>query len=786
MVQKLDICRRKGENLKPERDYIGYFLRLHFEENLEAIVSSLRQAEEAVSEQNGKKTKVNEEILKTDADIRRAAQKKGELASSVQAYDREEERYYAHWGTDLNRNLMGEYESGYLAILGEALDKDIEEETRERSIKRKQIEDTESNVRRLENALKELDNARVLLGEKHEQAGQRLAAYEEELRFRKAVLQYLELKEDVLFDREQILRTADSKIADLEAVIERGTIEIRELEDEIAGLTTGHTVELTPEIEHVLESLDIHVVYGMEWLKRNGNTEEENLALVEKNPFLPYALLMTEREFEALHHAQASVYTKVPIPVVTRESLVSDREMIPEGMIDNSGVHFYMMFNRNLLNEERLEALVLQKKGELERKKEEADRKRKEHREYLERRSKIAGQAVSKAGYEEAVANIAAFEAQSDKNRQEYAATGQQLSAEKETGKQLQEEIAALVRRVDEKLRQKKELEELIEAYESYLEKRKALFACEEKLSSLDVRMKSLRNDLQKIEEEIRLWEGRKSEFRLKEADTKKQLAEYELYRKVDRPSGLTSDLLDDFSALAARYQAITVNISREEKELEEDRKKAADRLDKAEKELNRRAKKYDFSPEDWRDIQYSPAEEDHTETEIGALNERIKEASSRKHEMDKQAGIKEEESRQALMWMQRDCGTETPVPREEIPSVDFMKQKNVLLYQKAEHEKETNRLSERMRVYGSNLDALSEYQDPSPAVPALFDADFAHFSAEDFRRFTGGLKRDYYGVGKNASTDHPHGGISGRLLPQTAGNDPGSFHRRRAGPEAA
>lgn len=752
VVQKLDICRRKGENLKPERDYIGYLLRLHFEEDLEGIVSSLQQAEQAVSEQTGKKTKANEEILKTDEDIRTAAQKKGELASSVQAYDREEERYCSHWGTDLNRNLMGEYESGYLAVLKETLDKELEEENRDRSIKRKQIEDTESNVRRLESVLKELDNARVSLGEKLEQAGQKLSIYEEELRFRKTVLQYLELKENVLFDREQILRTADSKIADIEAIIERGTIEIRELEDEISGLTTGHTVELTPEIEHVLESLDIHVVYGMEWLKRNGNTEEENLALVEKNPFLPYALLMTEKEFEALRNAEASVYTKVPIPVVTRESLAGCCESIPEGMIDNSGVHFYMMFNRNLLNEERLEALVLQKKGDLKRRKEDVDRKRKEHREYLERRSKIAGQAVSKSAYEETAANIAAFEAQLDKNRQEYAVTGEQLSAEKETGKHLQEEMAALVRRLDEKLRQKKELEELIEAYESYLEKRKALFECEERLSALDSHKKSLHIGLQKIEEEIRLWEGRKSEFRLKEADTRKQLAEYELYRETVRPSGLPADLLEDYSALTARYQAITVSISREEKELEGDRKKALDRLAKAEKELNRRANKYDFSPEDWRDIHYSSAEEDHAETEIRVLNERIKEASSRKHAFDKQVGIEEEKSRQTLMWMQRDCGTEAPVPREEIPSIDFVKQKNVLVYQKSEHQKEEERLEKQIQIYGSNLDALSEYQDQSADVPASFDVDFAQFGAEDFRRFTGNLKREYHGAEKRAS----------------------------------
>jgi hypothetical protein len=181
---------------------------------------------------------------------------------------------------------------------------------------------------------------------------------------------------------------------------------VQELEKEILRLSTGRTVELSPELKEAMEGLGIHVVYGMEWLERNGNTEQENLDLVERNPFLPYALLMTERELERLRAAALPVYTSAPIPVVVRESLADQQRVYTEDALPGTGVHFYMLFNRNLLNEERLQALLEQKQRELERKNEEIEHRRTEHREYLERRTRINAQKVTRRDYEETRAGI--------------------------------------------------------------------------------------------------------------------------------------------------------------------------------------------------------------------------------------------------------------------------------------------------------------------------------------------------------------------------------------------
>ena len=743
-AQALEICRRKGEDLKPERDYIGFLLRVHFEEILSNILSKIIKSRDILKEKAAEKAETANAVTKIEDDIRRFAQRIGELRASVQSYDREEDRYISHWSVRLSRNILGEYDPGYLAIMLENLDKETKEATRERSATRKKLGETESFIRRLEDTLIHQDKTRQELGTKINIAQERLSSYEEELQFRRTVLQYLELKEDAVFDDMRILRTADSKIAELELLVEHAGIEAQSLEDEIFGLTTGQTVELTPELQHVFESLDIPIVYGMEWLKRNGKSEEENLSMVDQNPFLPYALLMTEKDFEKLKNAEVPIYTSAPIPVVTRESLVGDEASQASVISRNTRVHFYMMFNRNLLNAERLEVLLTKKRRDLSRKKEEIERKRKEHREYLERRTKIAGQTVTKVAYEELRESITDLQESLDSIRQEYTSTKEELAAAKDTKKQLEEDLAALVRRIDEKTRQRNELEELTQAYERYLLQLREKSTSEKELATSDAQKKKLQTKLQKLDEEIRSIEAKLRELQQQESEIKNEAGAFELYQESSCPPGLSPELSTDYSAMIARYHAITDNVSSEEKELEAARKKASERLNKAKKELDRRVQKHGFNPEDWVNIQYSAAEQDHAESEVASLDHSIRDTSERKHSLDVQRGKKEESLRQILEWMKRDCGTQTPMQREDVPVIDYTGQKTILRHQKSEHEKTTEQLSGRLQILSANITALSEYQDDSAEASVRLKDDFAHFTEQDFRSFTGSLQREY------------------------------------------
>ena len=87
-VQALEICRRKGEDLKPERDYIGFLLRLHFEEVLTHIFSALTESRDALKEK---------EAAKTETDKKKIRKR--------QLHGKQEDRFHGAYGRQLSRSL---------------------------------------------------------------------------------------------------------------------------------------------------------------------------------------------------------------------------------------------------------------------------------------------------------------------------------------------------------------------------------------------------------------------------------------------------------------------------------------------------------------------------------------------------------------------------------------------------------------------------------------------------------------------------------------------------------
>ena len=137
---------------------------------------------------------------------------------------------------------------------------------------------------------------------------------------------YLELGEGYLLDRDKILTASQRKLKELEEM--RRSLEKEEdtLTKEYQGLTSGKVLELPEELERELENLDIHAVYGMEWLKRNGYSQKKNRELVRNNPFLPYALILSGQELEKLGRSDKNICTSFPVPIVEREKIEEIQE----------------------------------------------------------------------------------------------------------------------------------------------------------------------------------------------------------------------------------------------------------------------------------------------------------------------------------------------------------------------------------------------------------------------------------------------------------------------------
>lgn len=144
-----------------------------------------------------------------------------------------------------------------------------------------------------------------------------------------------------------------------------------EQQKEYMRLTQGKVLELPEEFEAVLAELDLHYVYGMEWLKKNGCTRQQNMALVDRHPFLPYALLLSKQDLDKLKERMKQegeqIYTSFPIPILLREELEQGQAPDPGGVVSLSHMQFYVYFNQNLLDEEKLARMIAEKEARIEK-----------------------------------------------------------------------------------------------------------------------------------------------------------------------------------------------------------------------------------------------------------------------------------------------------------------------------------------------------------------------------------------------------------------------------------
>jgi hypothetical protein len=147
------------------------------------------------------------------------------------------------------------------------------------------------------------------------------ADLEKELAERLVIMRYFDIPSGEQWDMDKILAAADRKLAVCEQAKRMLEKEEDALQKEYVSLTQGKVLELPKELMALFGRLGIHVVYGMDWLRKNGYTAQKNEELVRRQPFLPYALILSKHDINTLAAHDREVCTSFPVPIILREHL---------------------------------------------------------------------------------------------------------------------------------------------------------------------------------------------------------------------------------------------------------------------------------------------------------------------------------------------------------------------------------------------------------------------------------------------------------------------------------
>lgn len=761
--EKAAISRTKEENLEPERNRIGGQLSGYYEyrlsdnkEKQEAIKKQKLQIRKDISQQ---KDILNEYREKT----KKITESKGSFRSLVRSYDNVEIKYNSNYKENLSRNILGVYEAGMLDIKQEMYDKEQKKSIQENKEQKEKSENTTEEIHRTERAIEEKREKYFQKDSDIKQAEKEKKGYEQELEERKDILKYLELPEEKLFAREEILHKAKIKMQELSS--RRRTLEKKEdaLQKEYKLLVSGRVMELPDNLKEEFEKLDVPVVYGMEWLKKNGFTEKKNKEIVSKNPFLPYALILTRQELKKLAERNGETYTSFPVPIIERENLESIKLDRTQSFVKMQDIHFYILFNENLLDEEKMEIMIEQKQKDIADIRETMQICKNEYEDYFHRFDVIKRQAVTKENWDKIQKKLQKLEKEKEdifQNIQQARDTKQSLKKNFEI---LQKTLRELEKKIESQAARQRAFKELRTAYAEYEENNKKLQEYEREEERLENRQHLTEEKISQLEENYRELSGQENNLFREEESIQNSCQKFAAYKEINRNVkagkllGADSTLRADNNSgvkiilseeevlkLEARYEAVTADISQELKELELEEEKALTRYHKSFGELRELCQKYNLKNSEWQNIIYDKREQLYQEAELEDYDKKIERKANLLNEEDKKIGILNSQLEGILKQIVSECGKGNPLEEEKISQKDLESAKNQTKYQLSELERKIAFSEKAIQKYRENLTALSEYNNFSADEEIHFEQDFKKMSEKELRDFKGMLIRDY------------------------------------------
>ena len=761
--EKAAISRTKEENLEPERNRIGGQLSGYYEyrlsdnkEKQEAIKKQKLQIRKDISQQ---KDILNEYREKT----KKITESKGSFRSLVRGYDNIEIKYNSNYKENLSRNILGVYEAGMLDIKQEMYDKEQKKSIQENKEQKEKFENTTEEIHRTERAIEEKREKYFQKDSDIKQAEKEKKGYEQELEERKDILKYLELPEEKLFAREEILHKAKIKMQELSS--RRRTLEKKEdaLQKEYKLLVSGRVMELSDNLKEEFEKLDVPVVYGMEWLKKNGFTEKKNKEIVSQNPFLPYALILTRQELKKLSERNGETYTSFPIPIIERENLESIKLDRTQSFVKMQDIHFYILFNENLLDEEKMEIMIEQKQKDIADIQETMQICKNEYEDYFHRFDVIKRQAVTKENWDKIQKKLQKLEKEKEdifQNIQQARDTKQSLKKNFEI---LQKTLRELEKKIESQAARQRAFKEIRTAYAEYEENNKKLQEYEREEERLENRQHLTEEKISQLEENYRELSGQENSLFREEESIQNSCQKFAAYKEINRNVkagkllGVDSTLRTDNNSgvkiipseaevlkLEARYEAVTADISQELKELELEEEKALTRYHKSFGELRELCQKYNLKNSEWQNIIYDKREQLYQEAELEDYDKKIERKANLLNEEDKKIGILNSQLEGILKQIVSECGKGNPLEEEKISQKDLESAKNQTKYQLSELERKIAFSEKAIQKYRENLTALSEYNNFSADEEIHFEQDFKKMSEKELRDFKGMLIRDY------------------------------------------
>jgi len=732
---RLDIMRRQDEDLAPERNNLGFSIHQYYQIQMNETTQAVKEQEEALAEILKEQEECLTAVEEYNGSIVKYSEENGTLKSNIHTYSQAEAEFNVRYKEDLSRNIVGFYEEEYLNQKEEKIKADL---TASELQRKDLVRQSEENHQKLISVRDRKNDLQMQTANENSRRASLLARQEELgdlIAQRKAILPYVELGEEDLYDKVKILDAFERKITLLTETQRHYVVQEDEKRKELEQLKSGKVLELPKEIEDKLDQMEISYLYGTQWLKKNGKTQEENQNLVSKNPFLPYAIIVDMKDFERLEKEELGIHTSFPIPLVRREDLEKAIPVMSSKIYHSPLVSFYVSFNQKLLDHEGLQNLIEAKAKELEECRKRLDQNVLQIQHYEDKKNVIIYQRLS-------MDEVKQCEKELEQCRKQLAKIFAELEVCTDDIERLQKEQLILIKTSESLthsiafMNEKQEAFERIRLqYEQYQkDQERCVYLVDEikRLRSGIGEMKLTSGRMKRKEQEVRLEKERMAVM------VNALIEKAKLYESFG-----TGELLNQsIEEMEARFTAITSDWHNQEDQLVSQLAAAKKRSREAQHELEMLVKEYQLTAADYQELTYRMEL-------VMSLKKSYQEYEEKKKTASKdQLKLTEEMSslRTTIYGKKAEYEKKSggrPLPeRESLIVIDFKEALHTKYQQRQAKEKELTGITAKVTGCQNALNSLSEYEELVVTEPLEL-----RFTISELNQIRNEMLKQYKGV---------------------------------------
>ena len=703
-IQKLSA---ENAETKEEVDAIGHHLYTHYTDIIKSLEEKRAREERSLSDTRHDEASVKEEQQNVNKELQRINRESGSFDTKVRNYDEAEASFNKNFTENLTRNIVGQYEDGLFDTMKKENDSKLQKSKSERDDCESRIKTLGQNLSKLRDDALTTESSKVRTEAEIGNVQDKISSLEKEKSERFCIMGYLEVAEHNIDDKSMILAEADKRIERLTIEKENFQQQRKDTEKEKNDLETGRTVKLPPNVEDYLRTNGFDYNYGMEWLTKNGRTPKDNETLVEKNPFIPYSILMERDTFERFSTNDSGVATGLPIPIIIKDELEDESATPQNGLVTSGSVHFYVMFNKRLLNKEELKRLIETLEDKINDFNDKISKKNLDIEEYRSYKNTINNQNFSEKLYQDALNRV-------EELKKSVRTAEVRLTEIRQEEKETNENIEALTRQVETEkddirflVSKSDALKNIEKKYAGYVEDRDNLAHLDEEKATLLKKQSMLSDKLNNFQAKERELDSLIREYDVDISKKKEIAAKYTSYKDATEKVEIVGALEE----LAARHDVLVSSTSGNMDELLKEQKKAIDRIDK--KKRNIKDENTSNIPEaDYKDF-FGTEEQYHSwKRQRAEATKTINTIQDDIVKIDKEITKLETKMHNAKTNLKDRGGSSELVERESICDIDFERRENLKQSEISEYKEALDNLDARRTTITNLYSGMGEYQD--------------------------------------------------------------------------